>query len=150
MSHTFAIIKPTAVMLNQVGQIITFIETQTNLLVSQLKRIKLTRPQAEQLYVEHKGRDFFDDLCAYMMSGPIVVMELFLPTNSITIQDDADAVDDADAAWSHWRNKIGATDPLEAEPNTVRGLFGISRRSNAVHGSDSEESAIRELNLFFP
>lgn len=132
-THTFAIIKPTAVKRRQIGEIISDIENN-GFVIEQMKTIDMTQEQAETLYAEHAGRDFFPDLCAYMRSGPIVVMDLSF-----------EWVD----CWKYWRTVIGATDPSEAEDNTIRRKFGISRRENAVHGSDSEESAQRELGIFF-
>jgi nucleoside-diphosphate kinase len=138
MSYTFAIIKPTAVKRKQIGEIITYIE-DSGLVISRLKTLTLTHDQTRDLYAEHAGKDFFNDLCAYMMSGPVVIMELYLP-HGMCLQC---------GAWEYWRCVIGATDPADADERTIRRTFGINRRENAVHGSDSENSAKRELSLFF-
>lgn len=133
MSSTLAIIKPNGVRNKQIGMIISCLET-AGFIVNQMETIPMTQAQAEELYAEHNGKDFFGDLCAYMRSGLIVVMELWHPSPD---------------AWKKWRELMGATDPKDAEPGTIRAKYGLSRRENAVHGSDSEVSAQREIKIFF-
>ena len=101
--------------------------------ITALKMIRITRPQAEEFYDVHKGKPFFDGLMEFMTSGPIVVMIL-----------------KHENAVEEFRRIIGSTDPNKAEPGTIRKLFGVSVQMNAVHGSDSDENAVRESSFFFP
>lgn len=131
MSRTFAIIKPDAVERKLTGRIISWIET-AGLTVVAMKRVHLTKKQAEGFYAEHSARGFFVDLTAYMSSGPCVV-----------------AVLEGDNAQPKWREIMGATNPANAAPGTIRKELAIDMEKNSVHGSDSETSAAREIAYFF-
>ncbi len=128
---TFAIIKPDAVERRLAGAIFAHIETN-GFTVRGLKRLHLSRAQAEGFYAEHKGRGFFDELVTFMSRGPVYVLAL-----------------EADGAIAKWRETMGATDPAAASEGTIRKLFGASKGENATHGSDSPVSAARELAFFF-
>jgi len=128
---TFSIIKPNAMKKGAIGAIINKFESN-GLTVAALKMINLDRAKAEEFYAEHKERPFFGELVEFMTSGPIVVMAL-RGENAVTRN----------------REIMGATDPEKASENTIRREFGDSIGENAVHGSDSPESADRELKLFF-
>lgn len=130
--RTLSIIKPEAVAEGHVQEILSYFET-TDLEVVASKEIQLTPEQARDFYAEHKGRPFFEDLVQYMSSGPVIVQ--------ILEGEDAVAVN---------RQLMGATDPKRASPGTIRADFGTSLQKNAVHGSDSVESATREISFFFP
>ena len=130
--QTLSIIKPDAVQNHHIGEVISRFE-KNGLDVSELKKITLTKEQAEQFYAEHKGKPFFNNLVAYMTSGPVVVMVL-----------------DGDNAIAKNRILMGATDPSKAAKGTLRNDFGSSIEHNAVHGSDSPDSAKREIIFFFP
>ena len=129
---TFAIIKPNAVRTGKSGPILAMIN-EGGFEISALKMVQLTTEQAESFYEVHRGKSFYGELVEFMTSGPVIVM----------ILKHANAVDE-------FRKLIGATDPAKAEPGTIRKLFAISIKMNAVHGSDSDENAIRESNFFFP
>lgn len=129
--QTFSIIKPNAVKKNAVGAIINKFE-QNDLQVAAAKMVKLTKEQCEEFYAEHKERPFFGELVSFMTSGPVVLMCL-----------------SGDDAVAKNRKIMGATNPSEAEAGTIRAEFGDNVGENAVHGSDSPESAQRELGLFF-
>jgi nucleoside-diphosphate kinase len=131
LERTLSIIKPDAVEKNRTGVIVARLEEE-GFLVCAMKRIHLTRAQAEGFYAEHRGRGFFDELCAFMSRGPIVVMAL-----------------QRDGAVAKYREVIGATDPAKADANTIRKLHGANVGENAVHGSDKVETAIREIGYFF-
>lgn len=124
-------IKPDATGANHTGAIIRMIEEAGFRIVS-MKKTQLSRDRAGQFYAIHKERPFFNDLCEYMSSGPIVPM----------ILEKEDAVED-------FRKLIGATDPKKAEKGTIRNLFAKSIEANAIHGSDSDSNAIIEGNFFF-
>lgn len=129
--HTFCIIKPDATERNITGDINSVIENAGLRIVAQ-KRVHWTLEQAQSFYNEHKGRPFFDELCEYMSSAPIVLQVL--------------AGEDAIAKY---RKVMGATDPSEAETGTLRKRFALSKGQNSVHGSDSPESAKREIAMNF-
>lgn len=129
--RTLSIIKPDAVAQNRIGGIIAKVE-EGGLKVAALKMIKLTKHQAQEFYAVHKNRPFYADLVSYMSSGPIVVQVLEGP----------DAV-------SLYRKIMGATDPKKAAAGTIRADFGTDIQQNAVHGSDSLESAQTEISFFF-
>jgi nucleoside-diphosphate kinase len=131
MELTLAIIKPDAVARFYTGDIIKRIELG-GLRVSAMRLIHLTRPQAESFYEIHKERPFFKSLCDYMTSGPVVVMAL-----------------SADGAVAKWRRLMGATNPADAEPGTIRKDFGENIERNAAHGSDGPETSAREVGFFF-
>ena len=129
--RTFSIIKPDAVKRNLIGAILGRFESQGFRVVA-LKMVQLTKEQAEGFYAEHQGKPFFDPLVEYMLSGPIVV----------SVLGKENAVKD-------YRTLIGATNPAEAAEGTIRKDFALSQRENSVHGSDSVESAKREIAYFF-
>ena len=129
--QTFSIIKPNAVKKNVMGEIITQFESQ-GLKVAAAKLVKLDRALCEEFYAEHKERPFFGELVDFMTSGPVMLMCL-----------------SGENAVLRNREIMGATNPAEAADGSLRKLYGDSVGENAVHGSDSPESAERELNLFF-
>jgi nucleoside-diphosphate kinase len=131
MERTFAIIKPDAVARNLIGKILERIEVAGFTVVG-MKKMHLTRGQAQGFYYVHKERPFFADLCAYMASGPVVVLVL-----------------EKENAISEWRKLMGATNPAEAAVGSIRNEFGISLGENSVHGSDAPESAAFEIPFFF-
>jgi nucleoside-diphosphate kinase len=128
---TFSIIKPNAVQKNAIGPIIAMFE-KNGLTVAAAKLVNLEKAKAEEFYAEHKARPFFGELVSFMTSGPVMLMALY-----------------GENAVAKNREIMGATDPAKAAPGTIRALFGDNMGANAVHGSDSPESAMRELNLFF-
>jgi nucleoside-diphosphate kinase len=128
---TFSIIKPNAVRKNVMGKIIQRFE-DTGLEVVAARMVHLSREKAEGFYIEHKQRPFFDSLVRFMTSGPVLMMALR-----------------GEAAVSKNREVMGATDPAKAAPGTIRKDFADSIEANAVHGSDSVESAQREIAYFF-
>ncbi len=132
MSHrTLAIIKPDAVQKNVTGKIISMI-TDAGFKIIGMRYLKLSEKAAAAFYEIHKERPFYGDLIEYMTSGPVVVIAL----------EKENAVED-------YRKLIGATDPAKADEGTVRKLFGTSIEANAVHGSDSDENAEKEIAFFF-
>jgi nucleoside-diphosphate kinase len=128
---TFSIIKPNAVRTGKTGPILAMIN-EAGFEISAMRMVRLTLPQAESFYAVHKDKSFFEGLIEFMTSGPVVVM----------ILRHKDAVNE-------FRKLIGATDPNKAEPGTIRKTFAVSVQMNAVHGSDSDENAVREANFFF-
>lgn len=128
---TFSMIKPKAVKKGYVGPILTKI-TEAGFQIVSMKYTRITRDQAESFYGVHKDRPFFADLVEFMTSGPIVAMTLL-----------------KDNAVADFRTLVGATDPTQADPGTIRRMFADSIESNAVHGSDSDENAEREAGFFF-
>jgi nucleoside-diphosphate kinase len=128
---TLTMIKPEAVRNGHIGNILAKIHESGFGLVS-LKYLKLSREQAEKFYEVHRERPFYNDLVAFMSSGPIVA-----------------AVLRKDNAIEEYRKFIGSTNPKDAAPGTVRALFGTNIQENAVHGSDSDENAIKEAAFFF-
>ncbi|MEO1923641.1 MAG: nucleoside-diphosphate kinase [Nautiliaceae bacterium] len=131
MERTLSIIKPDAVAKNVIGKIIDRFESN-GLRIAAMKKIKLTKEDAAKFYEVHKERPFFNDLCEYMSSGPVVVMVL-----------------EGENAVAKNRELMGATDPKEAAPGTIRADFAESIEANAVHGSDSIENAKKEIAFFF-
>lgn len=131
MQLTFSIIKPDAVKRNLIGKITQQLESQ-GLSIIASKMLHLTKEQAEGFYAEHKGREFFPTLITNMTAGPIIVQVL--------------AGEDAIAKN---REVMGVTDPEKANPGTLRAEFALSMQQNSVHGSDSAESAQREISYFF-
>lgn len=132
MERTLAIIKPDAVSSKHSGNIIDIIENNDFTIVA-MRKIHLTREQAEQFYAVHKGKPFFDELVTMMISGPVIVLALA-----------------KDGAIKAWREVMGDTNPANAAPGTIRNLYGTSIGSNAVHGSDSPVTAVQEVKFFFP
>ncbi len=128
---TFAIIKPNAVRTGKSGPILAMIN-EAGFEITGLKMIMLTTQQAENFYDEHRGKPFFEGLIEFMTSGPVIVMTLR-----------------RENAVEEFRNLLGNTDPEKAEPGTIRKIYAISVRMNAVHGSESDESARREADFFF-
>ena len=128
---TFSIIKPNAVKKNAIGPIIAMFE-KNNLKIAAAKLVKLDRAKCEEFYAEHKARPFFGELVDFMTSGPVMLMCL-----------------SGENAVMRNREIMGATDPAKAAAGTIRKEFGDSMGENAAHGSDSPESAKRELALFF-
>lgn len=130
-NQTFAIIKPDAVEKNVMGEIVAKI-TQAGFKVKGMKLTRLSTMQASGFYEVHKERSFFGELIQYMTSGPIVALALH-----------------KDNAVEDFRKLIGATDPAQAEEGTIRKLYGAGIEANAIHGSDSDENAAREIGYFF-
>ena len=131
MEKTLSIIKPDAVERNLIENIKS-IFTKNNLTIKEDKKIHITKEEAAEFYKVHQSKPFYDDLCAYLSSGPIVVMIL-----------------EGENAVVHNRKLMGATDPKNAEENTIRKLYGISIDKNSVHGSDSVDNAKKEISFFF-
>ena len=131
MQSTFAIIKPDAVSSQFTGEILAAMES-AGLKIVALKRLHLSKNQAAGFYAVHRDRPFFDSLTDYMCSGPVVCVVLR-------------GVD----AGPRWRALMGATNPAQAEPGTMRAKYGQSLESNAVHGSDAQETAAFEIGYFF-
>ena len=131
MEQTLSIIKPDAVERNLIENIKS-IFTKNNLTIKEDKKIHLTKEEAAEFYKVHQSKPFYYDLCAYLSSGPIVVMIL-----------------EGKNAVLHNRKLMGATDPKKAEENTIRKLYGISIDKNSVHGSDSIDNAKKEISFFF-
>ena len=131
MEQTLSIIKPDAVERNLVEDI-KKIFTKNNLNIKESKKIQITKDEASEFYRVHQSKPFYNDLCAYLSSGPIVVMVL-----------------EGENAILSYRKIMGATDPKEADENTIRKLYGISIDKNSVHGSDSIENAKKEIDFFF-
>jgi nucleoside-diphosphate kinase len=128
---TLLMIKPDMVALGHTGEIISIV-LRNKFKISRLEMVHFTRERAEQFYDVHRGRAFFQDLVRYMTSGPVVAMEV-----------------DGEEAVTRLRELIGATDPAEARPGTIRAMYGIDIRRNAVHGSDAPDSAEKELAIAF-
>jgi nucleoside-diphosphate kinase len=130
-NRTFTMIKPDAVKDGHSGAIIKMIE-EAGFRVVALKKTQLTSERAGQFYAVHSERPFYNDLCKYMSSGPIVPMIL-----------------EKENAVADFRTLIGATNPANAEEGTIRKLYAKSMEANAIHGSDSDENASIESNFFF-
>jgi len=131
VEQTLSIIKPDAVAKNVVCQILARFEA-ANLRIAATKKIQLSQADAEAFYGVHAERPFFKDLVAFMVSGPVVVTVL-----------------EGENAMQTNRDLMGATNPKEAEAGTIRADFAQSIDANAVHGSDSVENAVNEINFFF-
>jgi nucleoside-diphosphate kinase len=129
--RTFSIIKPDATRRNLTGAINARFEEAGLRIVAQ-KRLQLTRTQAEAFYAVHKERPFFNDLCTFMTSGPVVVQVL-----------------EGENAVARNRELMGATDPAKADAGTIRKDFAESIEANSVHGSDAPETAAQEIAFFF-
>ena len=129
--RTLSIVKPDATRRNITGQVIARLEAAGLRVVAQ-RRVRLTHAQAEGFYAVHKERPFFDSLCAFMTSGPVVVQVL-----------------EGDNAIEKNREVMGATDPAKAAPGTIRADFAESIEANSAHGSDSAENAAQEIAYFF-
>lgn len=131
VERTLSILKPDATRRNLTGKINACFEEAGLRIVGQ-RRLQLSRDQAEQFYAVHKERPFFGSLCDFMTSGPVVVQVL-----------------EGDDAVAQNRRVMGATNPDEADPGTIRKLFAESLEANSVHGSDSAENAAIEIAFFF-
>jgi nucleoside-diphosphate kinase len=131
LERTLSIIKPDATRRNLTGQINARFEKAGLRIVAQ-KRVQLTRAQAEAFYAVHRERSFFDELVAFMISGPVVVQVL-----------------EGDNAVAKNRDIMGATNPANATPGTIRRDFAESIEANSVHGSDAPETAAQEIAFFF-
>lgn len=131
MQITCGIIKPDAVRDHHAGMIIQLIEWN-GFTIKEMKKMHLSVEQASAFYAIHQERSFFDELVAYTTSGPVIVMAL-----------------EKDNAVADWRSLMGATNPEQAAPGTIRKMFGLNIGTNAVHGSDSLENAEKELAFFF-
>jgi nucleoside-diphosphate kinase len=133
MGRTLVICKPDAVERGLVGEIVSRFERKgLAILAAELRTIDPGTAKAQ--YEEHQGKPFYEDLLSFITRSPVLVM----------------VVEGPEATWRIGRNLIGVTDPLEAEAGTIRGDFGFHPTHNLVHGSDSAESAEREIDLFFP
>ena len=128
---TLGIIKPDAIAAGKAGKVLAHLES-AGFQVRAARLTRLSQSQAEAFYEIHRGRPFYDSLVAFMTSGPCLPMAL-----------------ERDDAVAHLRKVIGATDPAQAEPGTVRKLFAESKERNAIHASDSPENAAREVAFFF-
>ena len=131
LQRTFSIIKPDATARNLTGKINAMIEDAGLRIIAQ-KRIRMTKAQAEGFYGVHKERPFFNDLVSFMISGPVVVQAL-----------------EGEDAVATYRRVMGATNPDNAEPGTIRKTFAESIEANSVHGSDAPETAAEEIKFFF-
>ena len=131
MEHTLSIIKPDAVERNLTEEIKS-IFTKNGLKIINSKKIHISKEEAAEFYKVHQSKPFYNDLCAYLSSGPIFVMVL-----------------EGEDAVAKNRKLMGATNPKDAEPNTIRKIYGISIDKNSVHGSDSVENAKIEIDFFF-
>lgn len=131
IQRTFVMIKPDGVRRKLVGEIISRFEKRGFEIVA-LKLVRMDRKTAEKLYEEHNGKPFFNDLINYVTSGPVVCMVI-----------------EGEEAVSVVRKMIGATNPKEALPGTIRGDYALSINENVIHASDSEEKANKEMSIFF-
>src|SRR5579884_2716189 len=132
MERTLILVKPDAFARNLTGEIIARFERK-GLRLAALRQMTMTRELAERHYAEHEGKPFYEELVSFITSGPLVAMVL-----------------EGEQAVVAARQVIGATNPLEASPGSIRGDYAIEVGQNMVHGSDSTESAAREVGLFFP
>jgi nucleoside-diphosphate kinase len=131
LEQTLSIIKPDAVERNLVDKIKN-IFTENNLKIKDSKKIHITKDEAAEFYKVHQSKPFYNDLCAYLSSGPIVVI-ILQGENAVVAN----------------RKLMGATNPKDADENTIRKLYGISIDKNSVHGSDSIDNAKKEIEFFF-
>ena len=131
MERTYAMIKPDAVKAGNAGKIIARIEAEGFKIVG-MKRLQVSLAQAQHFYAVHKARPFYNDLTAFLASGPVVAMVL-----------------EKDNAIKAWRDLMGATNPAQAAEGTIRKLYATSIDENAAHGSDAPETAAQEIAFFF-
>jgi nucleoside-diphosphate kinase len=129
--RTLFIVKPDAVERNMIGKILAHVE-ERGFKIIEARLARLTREQCQEFYAEHAGKPFFGDLVAYMTSGPVMLACL-----------------EREGAVPKLREVVGATDPAQAAPDTIRKIFGKSKQLNSVHASDSPASSEREVKLFF-
>ena len=132
MERTLILVKPDAFARNLTGEIIARFERK-GLRLAALQQLTMTEQLAERHYAEHQGKPFYDELVRFITSGPLVAMVL-----------------EGEQAVTAARQVIGATNPVEAAPGSIRGDYAIEVGQNMVHGSDASESASREVALFFP
>jgi len=132
VDRTLILVKPDAFARGLTGEIVARFERK-GLRIAAMRQMTMTRELAEQHYAEHAERPFFGELVEFITSGALVAMVL-----------------EGERAVAAARQVIGATDPVEASPGSIRGDFAIDKGTNLVHGSDSDESAQREIGLFFP
>ena len=131
VERTLSMIKPDGVKRDIIGEVLSFFE-KGGLKIVAMKMLHLTKKQAEEFYIVHKDKPFYDELTTYMSSGPIVALVL-----------------EGENAIARCREIMGATDPAEAAEGTIRKTFALSKGENTIHGSDSPESAAREIAFFF-
>ena len=131
VESTLLVVKPDGVRRGLVGEVLRRAETK-GLRIADMRMMKIDRPLAEEHYSEHREKPFFPELVGFITSGPVLVARL-----------------EGENAIDVWRTLMGPTDPSTAPPGTIRGDFGLVITENIVHGSDSPESAERELKLFF-
>jgi len=131
LEQTLSIIKPDAVERNLDEKIKDFFQ-KNNLKILKSKKVKISKEEASEFYKVHQTKPFYDQLCSYLSSGPIVVMIL-----------------EGENAIAKNRDLMGATDPKKADEGTLRKMYGISIDKNSVHGSDSTDNAKKEINFFF-
>jgi len=131
IQQTLSIIKPDAVERNLEDKIKLFFE-KNKLKIVKSKKVKISKEEAEEFYKVHQTKPFYNDLCAYLSSGPILVMIL-----------------EGESSISKNRELMGSTDPLKADEGTLRKMYGISIDKNSVHGSDSLDNAKKEIKFFF-
>ena len=131
LEQTLSIIKPDAVERNLENEIKSFF-TSNNLQIAKSKKVKISKEEASEFYKVHQTKPFYNDLCSYLSSGPIIVM--VLEGNNAVLKN---------------RELMGATDPLKAEEGTLRKMYGLSIDKNSVHGSDSIENGKIEIDFFF-
>jgi len=131
METTFLMVKPDGVQRGLIGEVVSRVE-ERGLRIDAMKMIHINMEKAQKHYAEHEGKDFYESLLDYITSGPVVVMAV-----------------SGDSAISVIRDMVGATDPHDANPGTIRGDFGLDIARNIVHAADSKESAERELDIFF-
>ena len=129
--QTLSIIKPDAVERNLVEEIQNIFK-KNNLIIKESKKIQISKEEAADFYRVHQSKPFYDQLCSYLSSGPIVVM-ILQGENAVILN----------------RELMGATNPQDAKENTIRKLYGISIDRNSVHGSDSNDNAKKEIEFFF-
>jgi len=129
--RTFAIFKPDLVASGKHGLVLQRV-LDDGFRVLGLRQLTLSRAQAEGFYAVHRSRGFFDELCTFMSRGPVIVLAL-----------------ERENAVAHWRQVIGATNPANAAPGTIRAAYGKDVGENAVHGSDSAENGVIEISYFF-
>ncbi|MFN4245321.1 MAG: nucleoside-diphosphate kinase [Brevinematia bacterium] len=130
MEKTLAIIKPDVIQKRKVGEVISMIEK--NFEIVEMKMVRISRKEAIEFYTEHKGKDFFDRLIDFMTSGPIIPMVI-----------------QGEDVIKKFREFVGDTDPKKAKEGTIRRIFGEDLPRNAIHASDSQSSAYREISFFF-